>query len=47
MVSALGEESSKDLFMPDDIAHTRFAGADRFAIFAADELKRKGLIPGS
>ena len=47
IVSALGEEGSKGLFMPDDIAHTRFAGADRFAIFAADGLKRKGLIPGS
>jgi lysophospholipase L1-like esterase len=47
IVSALGEECSKGLFMPDDIAHTRFAGADRFAVFAADGLKRKGLIPGS
>jgi len=58
IVSALGEEGSKALFMhfppgtdprypegQEDNAHTRFAGADRFAAFAAAELKRLGLVP--
>jgi lysophospholipase L1-like esterase len=46
IVSALGEEGSKALFMPDDIAHTRFAGANRFAVFVAEELKKAALVSG-
>jgi hypothetical protein len=30
--------------MPDDIAHTRFTGASRFAAFVADELKKGKLV---
>ena len=44
IVAALGEEGSKALFMPDDIAHTRFTGASRFAAFTADELKKGKLV---
>ena len=44
IVSALGEKGSKDLFMPDDIAHTRFTGANHFAAFVADELKKGKLV---
>ena len=54
IVSSLGEEGSKALFMyripehpesPEDNAHTRHEGADRFAAAAARELRHLGLVP--
>jgi len=44
IVAGLGEAGSEALFMPQDIAHTRRAGAEKFAAAAAKELKALGLV---
>ena len=52
IVETLGEEDSKALFMytaaggeQEDNAHTRRAGAERFAAYAARQIREKGLLP--
>lgn len=41
----IGEEKAHDYFMKGDITHTNDYGADKFASFVADEIKRQKMEP--